>query len=60
MAVLPSEKPTALDTMKGPLRCTACGYEIVSYRAVPPCPMCRESQWERAPWRPFTRETSAP
>jgi hypothetical protein len=39
---------------KGPLRCT-CGYEIVSYRSLPACPMCREMSWEPAPWRPFTR-----
>jgi predicted Zn-ribbon and HTH transcriptional regulator len=40
---------------KPPLRCTECGYEIRSYRVLPPCPMCRELSWEPAPWRPFTR-----
>jgi predicted Zn-ribbon and HTH transcriptional regulator len=40
---------------KAPLRCTECGYEIVRYAVVPPCPMCRELSWEPAPWRPFTR-----
>jgi hypothetical protein len=39
---------------KAPLRCAECGYEIRSYRALPPCPMCREVAWEPAPWRPFT------
>lgn len=41
---------------KPPLRCSGCGYEIRSYRRLPPCPMCREQSWEPAPWRPFTRE----
>jgi len=40
---------------KGSLRCAACGYEIVSYRSLPACPMCRNTCWEPAPWRPFTR-----
>lgn len=37
------------------LRCVECGYEIGSYRVLPPCPICRELCWEPAPWRPFTR-----
>jgi predicted Zn-ribbon and HTH transcriptional regulator len=37
-----------------PLRCSECGYEIASYHATPPCPMCRAIRWEPAPWRPFT------
>jgi len=41
---------------KGPLRCGSCGYEIVSYRALPSCPMCQEICWEPVPWRPFTRQ----
>jgi hypothetical protein len=40
---------------KGPLRCGSCGYEIVSYRALPPCPMCRDFRWESTRWRPFSR-----
>ena len=39
-----------------PLRCGFCGYEIVNYRVLPPCPMCRRLCWEPAPWRPSTRE----
>ena len=38
-----------------PLRCASCGYEIVSYRSIPDCPMCGEFCWEPTPWRPFTR-----
>lgn len=40
--------PRAL--VRRPLRCIACGYEVASYRAVPPCPMCREMTWEPAAW----------
>ncbi len=49
-----SENRDPLDGEKGPLRCGSCGYEIVSYRSLPDCPMCREFRWQRAPWRPFT------
>jgi hypothetical protein len=41
---------------RGPLRCGSCGYEVVSYRVLPVCPMCREVCWEPAPSRPFTRK----
>jgi predicted Zn-ribbon and HTH transcriptional regulator len=44
---------------KAPLRCAECGYEIRSYRVLPPCPMCREFSWEPAPWRPFTSSPAA-
>jgi hypothetical protein len=44
---------------KAPLRCAECGYEIRSYRVLPPCPMCRELRWEPAPWRPFTSPPAA-
>ena len=47
-----------LSDSKGPLRCVSCGYEIVSYRSLPSCPMCQEANWERARWRPFTRGMS--
>jgi hypothetical protein len=50
-----AENGTALAGGKGPLRCGSCGYEIVSYRGLPSCPMCRESCWEPTPWRPFTK-----
>lgn len=50
-----SENRSTLGSAKSPLRCGACGYEIVSYRALPSCPMCREIRWEPALWRPFTR-----
>jgi predicted Zn-ribbon and HTH transcriptional regulator len=41
--------------VRRPLRCSSCGYEIASYLATPPCPMCHELRWEPAPWRPFSR-----
>jgi hypothetical protein len=50
------ENGSGLAAGKGPLRCGSCGYEIVSYRGLPACPMCREIRWEQAPWRPFTRQ----
>jgi rubrerythrin len=50
-----SESSNTLGSAKGALRCGSCGYEIVSYRSLPECPMCRELRWEPAPWRPFTR-----
>jgi rubrerythrin len=62
MSVIPetsreARREPSPETLSGkpPLRCTECGYEIRSYRAQPPCPMCREVSWEHAPWRPFTR-----
>jgi hypothetical protein len=60
MSVLRSShrRREARDTLgdaRRPLRCTGCGYEIASYRSLPVCPMCRETVWEPAPWRPFTR-----
>jgi hypothetical protein len=56
----PSEGPSLSLAGKGPLRCGSCGYEIVSYRMLlPPCPMCRELQWERTRWRPFTRQPTS-
>jgi predicted Zn-ribbon and HTH transcriptional regulator len=51
----PADGGSALVAGKAPLRCGECGYEIGSYRVLPPCPMCRELSWEPAPWRPFTR-----
>ena len=42
-----------------PLRCGSCGYEIVNYRVLPPCPMCRKLCWEPAPWRTLTRSGSS-
>ena len=37
-----------LSDSKGPLRCVSCGYEIVSYRSLPSCPMCQETNWAGA------------
>lgn len=36
------------------LVCAGCGYGIAIRREPPPCPMCRGTEWEPAPWRPFT------
>lgn len=33
------------------LRCSACGYEISSYRTLPDCPMCHASHWQSVRWR---------
>jgi hypothetical protein len=49
-----TEVPAGPVFLRRPLRCGSCGYEIASYRAMPPCPMCHEILWEPAPWRPFT------
>ena len=31
----------------GEFRCTDCGYGAVVQRALPPCPMCHGTVWER-------------
>jgi predicted Zn-ribbon and HTH transcriptional regulator len=54
-----AETDAGLPLGKAPLRCAECGYEIRSYRVLPPCPMCRELCWEPAPWRPFTSPRAA-
>ncbi len=40
---------------KGEFRCRECGYGVTVYRALPPCPMCHHTEWERVPWRPYSR-----
>jgi hypothetical protein len=40
-------------------RCSACGYGVALAGPPPPCPMCRATEWEPAPWRPFTRRADA-
>jgi rubrerythrin len=40
---------------KGEFRCLSCGYGVTVYRSLPSCPMCHHKEWERAPWRPYTR-----
>jgi hypothetical protein len=42
------EQPNLLAAGPGVLRCCACGYEICPRAVLPPCPMCRELEWERA------------
>jgi hypothetical protein len=44
---------------KGEFRCASCGYGVTVYRVLPECPMCRGSNWERVPWRPFSRSYRA-
>jgi lipopolysaccharide biosynthesis regulator YciM len=45
---------------KGEFRCAECGYGITVYRLLPECPMCHGSDWDRVPWRPYSRSfTSA-
>jgi rubredoxin len=40
---------------KGEFRCSGCGYGITVHRELPTCPMCRGTEWERVPWRPYSR-----
>jgi predicted Zn-ribbon and HTH transcriptional regulator len=49
-----SRSRDTLGSVRRPLRCAGCGYEIASYRTLPVCPMCRELDWEPAPWHPTT------
>jgi hypothetical protein len=55
MVTAPEQASEELPIRRIPLRCAECGYELGSYRVLPPCPNCRELCWEPAPWRPFTR-----
>ena len=43
---------------KGEFRCEGCGYGVTVYRSLPVCPMCHGTEWERVPWRPYTRVVS--
>ncbi len=43
---------------KGEFRCEECGYGVTVYRSLPVCPMCHGTEWERVPWRPYTRVAS--
>ena len=45
---------------KGEFRCAECGYGVTVYRSLPSCPMCHGSQWERVPWRPYSRSLARP
>jgi hypothetical protein len=36
-------------------RCVACGYGIIVYGQAPSYPICRETRWEHAAWRPFSQ-----
>ena len=40
---------------KGEFRCCSCGYGVTVYRSLPACPMCHSEDWERVPWRPYSR-----
>ena len=46
---------TAGSRAKGELRCADCGYGITVHRELPTCPMCRGIEWQRVPWRPYSR-----
>ena len=50
----PSEWVSGMSA-KGEFRCAGCGYGVTVYRSLPECPMCRGSDWQRVPWRPFSR-----
>ncbi len=40
----------------GEFCCASCGYGIVFRGQLRRCPMCGESTWETAVWRPLSRE----
>ncbi len=44
---------------KGEFRCRDCGYGVTVYRSLPACPMCHGAEWERVPWRPYSRSFPA-
>jgi len=44
---------------KGEFRCASCGYGVTVHRVLPDCPMCHGHDWERVPWRPFSRSMTA-
>jgi len=39
----------------GEYHCSGCGYGVAVHAALPVCPMCSGTTWERADWSPFTR-----
>ena len=41
----------------GDYHCADCGYGVTVHAALPQCPMCTGTTWERA-WSPFTRTPS--
>ena len=40
---------------KGEFHCAGCGYGVTVTRALPTCPMCAGSHWQRSAWSPLTR-----
>ena len=44
--------------VKGEFHCSECGYGVTIVRALPVCPMCRGTSWERSAWSPFDKEPS--
>ena len=45
-------------TVKGEFHCSGCGYGVTIVRALPVCPMCRGTSWERSAWSPFGKAPS--
>lgn len=39
----------------GAYHCADCGYGVTLRSVLPVCPMCSGSNWEQAPWSPFSR-----
>ena len=39
--------------VKGEFHCSEYNYNITIVRALPVCPMCRGTSWERSAWSPF-------
>lgn len=46
------------ETVKGEFHCADCGYGVMIVRALPACPMCGCSSWERTDWSPLTHARS--
>ena len=40
---------------KGEFHCAECGYGVTVTRALPTCPMCAGSSWQRTAWSPLSR-----
>jgi rubrerythrin len=46
------------ESVKGEFHCSACGYGVTIVRALPLCPMCGGSSWERSTWSPFGKASA--
>jgi hypothetical protein len=42
----------------GQYRCSTCGYGITIHAALPECPMCAGTSWEKTAWSPLSNSAS--